>query len=66
VTSRDLTLNVWTGLALCLLVLGLVSAVRPTAVPTLRAVVGSIVSNLAGRILLVIGWMWLGWHLFAR
>jgi Family of unknown function (DUF6186) len=66
VSSRDLTFAVWAALGLCVLCLGLLSAFRPRLVPTPRAAVGTIVSNRPGRIVLILGWMWLGWHLFAR
>jgi Family of unknown function (DUF6186) len=66
VTSRDLTLVVWAALGLLFVGICLLSAARPRAVATPRATVAAILSNLAGRTLLVLGWMWLGWHLFAR
>ena len=34
----------------------------PTAGQVLRSARG----HLAGRLVLVIGWVWLGWHVFAR
>jgi hypothetical protein len=34
----------------------------PTAAHVLRSARG----HLAGRLVLVIGWVWLGWHVFAR
>jgi hypothetical protein len=35
-------------------------------IPGPGALVGRITANTGGRILLLLGWMWLGWHFFAR
>jgi len=34
--------------------------------PTAAQLVRSGRANLAGRLILVISWLWLGWHVFAR
>ena len=55
---------VWAALGLAALALAALSiggvVARPG--PLLRAAV----SRPAVRVALVLGWMWLGWHLFAR
>ncbi len=33
---------------------------------TLGQVLGALKKSLAGRLLLAVGWMWVGWHLFVR
>ena len=43
-------------------VAGLLSA----RVPTIGQAVARITARRAGRWLLLAGWLWLGWHLFAR
>ena len=65
-SSRDLTLAVWAALALLAVLLALVSLVRPHLVSTPRSFLAVIARNPFGRFLLPLGWMWLGWHLFAR
>ena len=64
-SDRLATIVVW--VALVLVALGL----EAVAVATRRlAGVGATLSRLArppaGRLVLALGWMWLGWHVFAR
>jgi hypothetical protein len=60
------TLLGWALLGLVVLV-GLVSAVWSRGrFPGPGALVARITATRAGRVLLVVGWMWLGWHAFAR
>jgi hypothetical protein len=40
--------------------------VRPSAVTHPADVVGKVATHPLGRVVLVVGFMWLGWHLFAR
>jgi hypothetical protein len=65
-SARDWTMAVWGlvgfGVVICLLV----TALSKERIPTLGATVGRITASRAGRVVLVIGWMWLGWHAFAR
>jgi Family of unknown function (DUF6186) len=66
VTSRVVTLAIWGVLGAGFIVCWAVSVLRPAAIPTPRAAVGAVASSRPGRVLLFLGWMWLGWHLFAR
>jgi hypothetical protein len=54
---------VWAALGVAALVL---SYLRPAAVAHPADVVGKLASMPVVRVLLVLGFMWLGWHLFAR
>ncbi len=64
--GRHTTLIVWAVLGAGVVVLQLV-AVRSTGrLPGLGTVVRRVATYRAGRYLLVLGWMWLGWHAFAR
>lgn len=68
-TSREITLCVWALLGLIAVLIVCVPALWPgpgMRLATPRVAVAEVASKLAGRILLVLGWMWLGWHLFAR
>ena len=65
-TADQWTLAVWA-------VLGLVvaagigwSVLSGGRVPGPGTLVAWITARPVGRIVLVVGWMWLGWHLFAR
>jgi hypothetical protein len=43
------------------------SSLRPESrIPTLGRLVASIRSTYVGRVLLVLGWGWVGWHFFVR
>ncbi len=65
-TSHQWTLLVWGLLGLAVLA-GLVSAVVFRGrFPGPGSLVTRITATRTGRVLLVVGWMWLGWHLFAR
>jgi hypothetical protein len=65
-STRDWTMAVWGligfGVVICLLV----TALSKERIPTLGATVRRITASRVGRVVLVIGWMWLGWHAFAR
>ena len=57
---------VWGVIGALALVLWWLSYVRPSAVAHPSDVVGKIATHPVGRVVLVVGFMWLGWHLFAR
>jgi hypothetical protein len=64
--TRDLILAVWAAIGLSVAVFCGLSVLVPAAVATPRAAVAAVMSRWPGRVFLVLGWMWLGWHLFAR
>jgi hypothetical protein len=66
VTSRELTLVLWAVIGAGLLACLVLSAVAPRRLPTAATAIGALVSSPVGRVVIVVGWMWLGWHLFAR
>jgi Family of unknown function (DUF6186) len=57
---------VWGLLGAAALLLWLLSYLRPSAVAHPADVVGKVATHPVGRVILVVGFMWLGWHLFAR
>ncbi|HEV2760998.1 MAG TPA: DUF6186 family protein [Acidimicrobiales bacterium] len=63
--SRTITLTGFCFMAAALGGLQLASLVSDRT-PTLGQVVSMIASRRSGRWLLLAGWLWLGWHLFAR
>ena len=65
-TSRELTLAVWSLIGLAVVVCAGISAARPASLPTPLTAFDALVASVAGRVLVLVGWMWLGWHLFAR
>jgi hypothetical protein len=54
---------VWGAIGALFLVLRWLSYVRPSAVAHPSDVVGKLATHPVGR---VVGFMWLGWHMFAR
>jgi hypothetical protein len=65
-STRDLTLAVWAVIGLAVVACLALSAVRPRLLPTFGRTTDALVSSPWWRALLTLGWMWLGWHLFAR
>ena len=64
-TSRTATF-VGYGVILALVVGWATVAARGTNWMTLPAALRALTRKRAVRILVVVGWVWLGWHLFAR
>ncbi len=66
VIDRHITLVVWTVLGV-VVVLGQLAAVMSRGrFPGLGRSVAAVAGHRGGRAVLVLGWMWLGWHAFAR
>ena len=64
---RAATVAVWAALAAAVLLIALAAHASTTGhVPRLGAVVARWNARGARRALLLLGWMWLGWHAFAR
>ncbi len=57
---------VWGAIGALPLFLWWLSSVRPSAVAHPSDVVEKAATHPVGRVILVVGFMWLGWHLFAR
>jgi hypothetical protein len=57
---------VWAALGVVALLLWWLSYVRPTAAAHPAQVVGKLATLPVIRVILVLGFMWLAWHLFAR
>jgi uncharacterized protein DUF6186 len=64
--DRQTTLIVWTLLATTLIFSQQAAVVSGGRFPGFGSVVGRVIERPAGRIVLVLAWMWLGWHAFAR
>ena len=57
---------VWAALALAVVAVWALSAFGRRPVAPIGVVVRAITSRPVARVVLVLGWMWLGWHFFAR
>jgi hypothetical protein len=65
-STRDLSLVVWAVIGVGILACEAVSVLRPRYLPTFGGTTDALVSSPWWRAFLTLGWMWLGWHLFAR
>jgi hypothetical protein len=64
--GRHVTLVVWAVLGAAVLAGQVIAVVSRGRFPGLGTVVQRLTASRTGQILLVLGWMWLGWHAFAR
>jgi hypothetical protein len=65
VTSRTLTFVGYGAILVAIVVMAVAAHRRPNWM-TLPDALGALTRNRTVRVLVVIAWVWLGWHLFAR
>jgi hypothetical protein len=65
-TARALVVVAYVVLALAAVALGLAGRARRLGLVSVTAVVDSVRVSRTGRLVVVLGWAWLGWHLLAR
>ena len=65
-TVEEVSWTVWSLIGAGVIAVVVASLVPGSAVPTLESVVSRWRAHRLGRVTLIVGWMWLGWHLFAR
>lgn len=65
-SARELTWVVWALIGSGVTAVVLISVVPGSGVPTLGSVISRWKVHWAGRVAMIVAWMWLGWHLFAR
>ena len=64
--TRIVTIIGFAGVIAALVALEVIGRRRTTRVPTLGEWLGYLMRARAGRALILLGWLWLGWHYFAR
>ena len=64
--TRAASYTVWALLALALVAGQLAAMSRRAPVDTFGQFLGRLTARPSLRTLLVLGWMWTGWHFFAR
>jgi hypothetical protein len=64
-TSRGITFAVFAVLGLALAAWAIFAAMTPRIV-TFPALIARLSRGRAARLVIVAGWAWVGWHLFAR
>ena len=65
-STRIITIIGFAAVIGALATLELVARRRTTRVPTLGQWLGYVMRARTGRALILLGWLWLGWHYFAR
>jgi uncharacterized protein (DUF58 family) len=63
---KAVTLVIWGILLAAALLLEALGRGRTAGLVSAGELIRYIVKARTGRVILVLGWMWLGWHLFAR
>lgn len=65
-TSREVTIALWIVLAALVVVLELLAYTTNRFIAPAGAVARLATRSVVGRVIVSLGWMWLGWHVFAR
>ncbi len=65
-STRIITIIGFVAVIGALVTLEVVARRRTTRVPTLGQWLGYVMRARTGRALILLGWLWLGWHYFAR
>ena len=64
--SSTVLVSGFAGLFAAMLALELLARFGPSRRATLGDVVNRAVARPAGRVVVLLSWLWLGWHLFVR
>jgi hypothetical protein len=64
--TRVITIIGFAALILALFVLQFLARRKGSRIPTLGEWLGYVMRPKAGRVLILLGWLWLGWHYFSR
>jgi hypothetical protein len=64
--TRVITIIGFAALILALFVLEFLARRKGSRIPTLGEWLGYLMRSKAGRLLILLGWLWLGWHYFSR
>jgi Family of unknown function (DUF6186) len=64
--TRVITIAGFAAVILALFVLEFLGRRKDSRIPTLGEWLGHVMRPRAGRLLVLLGWLWLGWHYFSR
>jgi hypothetical protein len=64
--TRILTVLGFAAVIAALAALELLGRRKGSRIPTLGEWLGYVMRSRAGRLLILLGWLWLGWHYFSR
>jgi hypothetical protein len=65
-TARALVIAAYAALALAAVALSVAGRARRFGLVPVGEVIDTVRGSLPGRLLVALGWAWLGWHLLAR
>lgn len=65
-TTRAITIAGFAVVIVALVTLEILGRRKNSPIPKLGEVLGYAMRPKAGRFLILLGWLWLGWHFFAR
>ena len=65
-TTRIITLIGFAGVITALFALEFLARRKDSRIPALGEWLGYVMRPWAGRLLVLLGWLWLGWHYFSR
>jgi hypothetical protein len=65
-TTRVITIIGFAALILGLFVLEVLGRRDDNRIPTLGEWLGYVMRSWVGRLVILLGWLWLGWHYFSR
>ena len=65
-TTRAITILGFAAVIMALVALEVLGRRKIGRIPTLGEWLGYVMRPRAGRTLILAGWLWLGWHYFAR
>jgi hypothetical protein len=65
-TTRVITIIGFAAIVLSLVTLEVLGRRKTTRIPSASEWLGYVMRPPAGRALILAGWLWLGWHYFAR
>jgi hypothetical protein len=65
-TTRSITIAGFAVVILVLVTLEILARRKNSPIPKLGEILGYAMRPKAGRFLILLGWLWLGWHFFSR
>jgi Family of unknown function (DUF6186) len=65
-TSREITIAIWIAIAALSVGSEVLARATHRIIAPAAAVARLAIRPVAGRVVVSLGWMWLGWHVFAR
>jgi hypothetical protein len=65
-TSREITVALWIVIATAAVGLEILSHTTRRVIAPAGSVARLATRPIVGRVIVSVGWMWLGWHTFAR